>query len=216
MIRILCFEQSGNFNQKKRDLSLIENASADYVFSFHDLKDQLAKTGYDLLVFFTDPEETETNEFHLFKKTVPIQKLEISNEIVELDLISNIQKIIEKKFQTELQSVLSRFGVLREVMEKNQIFELSKMFEMRLDPYLQTVHSAVLLKEKSVLSFQMHTLKSLSANIGGLRLTQLCEYLENQKSNDFHFEIPCYVQCIFLEFRNLINVLKTAEKLFQS
>lgn len=215
MKHILCFENQENTISQKRNLRPIKNASIDFVYSTSDLRNQLRLQGYNILVFVGKSRQFESTELQKVRNLFPLKVIDVPFESLDQNLDQFIKSSIDGDFQLELQSVITRFKVLSEALEKKSIIEFSQMFPARFEKYIETVHAALLKKNTNELSFQMHTLKSLSANVGGSKLPKMCEHVEYQKTNDFDFEIPVFVNCIFLEYKNLNEVLKRAAEIYQ-
>ncbi len=102
-------------------------------------------------------------------------------------------KISEKK------NILKRLLVLKEETSLEVTTEILRMFSVRQSDYEFQMKNYINNNDFDKIKFLAHNLKSTSANIGAVRLPQICQWVED--SNPDNRLLPFYLRSMFSEYK---------------
>ncbi len=102
-------------------------------------------------------------------------------------------KISEKK------NILKRLLVLKNETNMEVTAEILRMFSERQSDYELKMKNYILHNDFENIKFLAHNLKSTSANIGAVRLPQICQWVED--SNPDNRLLPFYLRSMFSEYK---------------
>lgn len=151
-----------------------------------------------LLNDFDPPQE----RFHKLEAELPFFR------IILIEEFSLIDAVLEDEAKQEKYSIERRLTSLRQLTNKELVQELVNMFINKLSFYSTEFSRVIEAKNSEELSFYSHNLKSSSANLGALKLTQVCQYIETISDKKDFLRLKIYVNVILNEYSKVILYLQ--------
>ena len=101
----------------------------------------------------------------------------------------------------EEDSILNRLCILKSETSLEVTTEILRLFSSRQMEYERQLLSYSQEGEFKKIQFLVHNLKSASANIGAVRLPEICQIIEDAEA--LNSLVPFYLQSIFSEYKKI-------------
>ena len=119
-----------------------------------------------------------------------------------------IEATLEEATQREKLSIERRLDSLNQLSDGQLTIELVSLFIDKFHFYRLELERVLRAQNANELCFYSHNLKSSSANLGALRLSQVCQHIEST-SNERNFEkLQIYVNLVLHEYVKSIKYLQ--------
>lgn len=125
-----------------------------------------------------------------------------------IEEFSLIDAALEEEAKQEQHSIELRLTSLQQLTNAELVHDLVNMFIDKENFYRAEFSRVMGAKNFEELRFYSHNLKSSSSNLGALKLTQVCQYVETISDKKDFAKLQIYVNVILNEYSKVILYLQ--------